>query len=195
MSTERHPPARGLTPAITQARIGIVAGLLLGLFLNGLGSRLTLAPVHAAIADGVSLSEVATRLGDGHYRATLHCPVKNHRVTYQVRAENAGGAHMALEWVMPACQLSGLGRAQAAESNGHSLFRGVFHCPSDFYRKTVRIEADTLRAAALEAGAASPGCRVEIIDQTACPFLDPLCTLQSDDRRRDIELERTRLLR
>jgi hypothetical protein len=186
--------ARGINAQrLRQARTGVVAGMLLGLFLNGF-NPLPMDTVHAALTEGVSVSEIAEKLGQGDYRVAMHCPVKNRRVVYQVKAHNAGGAHMALEWVMPACELSGIAKAQAAEA-GKSWFHGEFVCQGSHYRKTVTVAAADLGQASKRARASSSECRIETIDQTACPFLSPLCERESNDYKVEAELETHRLLR
>jgi hypothetical protein len=176
-----------------QIRIGAVAGLVLGMVVNGL-VKLPMEAINQVVEEGVSLSSLTEQMQQGRYRVVMYCPVKNHRVTYHVQADQAGRAHMALEWVMPACALSGIAKARAAEQ-GRDWYRGEFFCDSNFYRKTLNVAAIDLQQVRALARTSSEGCRIETVEQTNCAFLNPLCERDVEDYRRDAELEAHRMLR
>ena len=178
---------------IRQARVGIVGGLLLGLVLNGFGT-VPMAAVHGIMSNGISPVEIAEQLRQGSYRVGLHCPMKNNRVSYHVKAANAGGAHMALEWVMPACDLSLMAKSSPPDQ-GQTWFVGEFVCQGTSFKKTMHVAANTMRDATERARTSAKGCHVETVDQTNCSFLQPFCNPESEDFRREAELNAHRMLR
>ena len=191
VSRQNRPGING--PVLRQARVGIVGGLLLGLILNGFGT-LPMATIHTMMSKGISPSEIAEQVGQGSYRVGLHCPMKNNRVSYHVKAANAGGAHMALEWVMPACELSLMAKSSPPDQ-GQTWFVGEFVCQGTSFKKTMQVAADSLRDATERARTSAKGCHVETVDQTHCSFLQPFCEPQSEDFRREAELNAHRMLR
>ena len=193
MSAPHQSAPRLKSNALRQARIGIASGVLLGLFLNGVGS-LPMATIHGAMSEGISPTDIKERISQGQYRVGLHCPMKNHRVSYHVIAANAGGAHMALEWVMPACDLSQLAKSNRPDQ-GQTWFVGEFVCQGNSYKKTMQVAANDLRDATERARTAAKGCHVETVDQTHCALLSPFCDRQSEDFRVEAELSSHRMLR
>lgn len=187
------PKQRINRAALRQARIGVTAGMLLGLGLNGY-SELPMSVIHATLDAELSPLQIHEQMSQGEYRVAMHCPMKNNRVSYHVHAANAGGAHMALEWIMPACQLSQLAKSSDA-THGKAWFTGEFLCESNSYKKTMNIAAGSLREATNRARAAAIGCHVETVDQTRCPTYGPFCDRLSEDFRHEAELSAHRLLR
>lgn len=175
-----------------QAVAGVVIGMVGALLLKGY-VPLPVSSVHAAM-NGGGMAEIVAPMQEGSYRVVMHCRMKNHRVGYHVKADHPGAAHMALEWLMPACKLSGLGGGEEAEG-GQRWYTGEFVCQGNTFKKTQTVRASNLREARERAAASASGCRTETIDQTACPTLDPLCDRQSEDFKVEAELERHRLLR
>jgi hypothetical protein len=178
---------------LMQARSGVVVGLLLGLLLNGF-VKVPAATVYAALNADVSLIDVAERLTQGRYRVVMHCPVKNNHVTYNVMAQNAGRAHIALEWVAPACQLSKMAETQPGDP-GKTWYRGDFHCLGPFNRRTHSIMAGDMHLAMATARAVTPNCRVETVLQTSCPFLNPRCERRTESFEVEAAFEKHRMLR
>ena len=178
---------------LRQARIGAIAGLLLGIHLNGFG-WLPMATIHEVVSNGLSPQEIHLQLSQAEYRVGMHCPMKNHRVSYQVQAANAGGAHMALEWVMPACDLSLMAKSSPLEE-GKAWFVGEFICQGNSYKKTMHVSAGDLRDATQRARTAAKGCHVETVDQVRCSTVNPFCDRQSEDFRLEAELGQHRMLR
>jgi hypothetical protein len=176
-----------------QARIGIVAGLLLGLILNNYVS-LPMATINAAVSNGISFSELGDQLGQGEFRLGVYCRTKNRRVTYHVKAANAGGAHRALEWVLPACQLKTL-TPSTRPADGERGFEGHFYCQNAFYRTSISVRAKDRQDALSKARAQANGCQVETLDQLRCSTLAPFCAPISEDLRLEAELMTHRLLR
>jgi len=176
-----------------QAIAGVIYGMAFVLVLKGYVST-PVAAVHAALNDAGSISEMASKLGESRYRVAMHCPLKNHRVSYHIKARNDDGAQAALGWLMPACALSQVNRGQSAD-DGQTWYLGQFSCQGNFFKKIQHVSASDVEQARQRALAAANGCRVETIDQTDCPLLAPLCVRASEDFRVEAELERHRLLR
>ena len=176
-----------------QARIGVTLGMLLGIGLNGFGV-LPVSVIHATLSANLSPVEVHEQMSQGEYRVAMHCPMTNNRVSYRIQAANAGGAHMALEWVMPACELSQMAKSGAPDQ-GKTWFVGEFLCQGNFYKKTMNLAASNLRDATHRARNSAKGCHVESVDQTRCPTYNPFCDRQSEDFRREAELSTHRMLR
>jgi hypothetical protein len=187
------PTRRINRSALRQARIGVTVGMLLGLGLNGF-SELPMSVIHATLNADLSPLQIHEQMSQGEYRVAMHCPMKNNRVSYHVQAANSGGAHMALEWIMPACRLSQMVKASGS-AEGKIWFVGEFVCEGSSYKKSINVAASSLRDATNRARDLAKGCHVETVDQTRCPTYSPFCDRQSEDFRHEAELSVHRMLR
>lgn len=179
--------------ALRQAGIGIAAGMALALMLKG-PIAAPASSAYAAVSAGGSIGQIAERLREGQYRVAMHCPLKHQRVTYHVKAEHPGNAQATLEWILPACKLAAMGQGQAADG-GLTWFAGQFTCQGNSFKRRHNVHAVDLHRARERALSMAPGCRIETIDQTRCPALEPLCEREYEDFKAEAELSRVRLLR
>lgn len=191
---QRWRGAQGINGiAVRQALIGVTVGMISSLLLKGYLSP-PIAAAYASVISTAGVQEATERLGDGLYRVTMTCSMKHHRISRFVRAADAHGAHVALDWLMPACRLSGLRQATTGDAGG-SWYSGDYTCEGSSYKQSRTVSAIDLRQAKLRAGLFGTSCRVDIVDQIACPALNPLCAHQSEDFRTEADLERVHLLR
>jgi hypothetical protein len=179
--------------ALKQASVGVVAGMALALMVKGYAASPVIA-AYAAVVSGGSATQIAEKLREGQYRVVMQCPIKHQRVTYHVKAQHAGDAQAALEWVMPACKLAAMGQGGTAD-NGLNWYAGQFTCQGNSYKRTHNIAALNLPQVSQRARAIAPGCQIETVDQTECSALDPLCNREYEDFKAEAALARTVLLR
>ncbi len=151
-------------------RVGLI--LLLG-FSMGLAVYAFVRPERHAIYQGFWV-ELENKFHGGLYRVMMFCPIRERRTAQYVQAASKDAARRKLVWRLPVCTLDAV-RPLTQQHVGGSWYRGVFVCPSPYYRRSILLSASDLADAIERAKPYARGCRAEYADQVDCPLLDRTC--------------------